>query len=200
MGGFGILSPEIKRWLKSFKASLGMGRGGRRANCGRKRGGASRKSRELADAVAESGATSPLQYLLNVLSDPEASPARKDAAAAASAPYCHPRLGVAPPGTEANGGGVIQSIVIVSVPRGGQYCAETGLIKYEDGLEVSPPPWQPALPSPDIFDELPAPVEPRPEPLPTSASRRSAGVLAEPEPDPKVTPLAAWRRRSGDDA
>jgi hypothetical protein len=39
---------------------------------------------------------SPLAYLLAIVNDESADPARRDRAARAAAPYCHPRLDPAP--------------------------------------------------------------------------------------------------------
>ena len=66
-------------------------RGGKRLGAGRKQGSLTRKTREVAEKAMASGLT-PLDYLLQVMRDPEAlAPVRMDAAKAA-APYCHPRL------------------------------------------------------------------------------------------------------------
>ena len=79
-----------------------MPRGGRRAGAGRKAGGASRKSRAIADRAAAEGLT-PLEFMLRIMRD-GACPQGADAAqtiafhtlrfdaAKAAAPYLHPRL------------------------------------------------------------------------------------------------------------
>lgn len=66
-------------------------RGGKRSGAGRKQGSVTRKTREVAARVMASGLT-PLDYLLQVMRDPEASPPERLDAAKAAAPYCHPRL------------------------------------------------------------------------------------------------------------
>lgn len=90
------------------------GNGGARNNSGRKEGIAARRTREIADKLAESDETSPLEYMLGVLREtPEklkakfdtgeidsaeyivelqAMQKRKDNAAEKAAPYIHPRL------------------------------------------------------------------------------------------------------------
>ena len=79
-----------------------MPRGGRRANSGRKAGSATKKTREIANAVASQPKTrsqiladeaslaglTPIEYMLSVVRDPEASDQRRDAMAAQAAPFC----------------------------------------------------------------------------------------------------------------
>jgi hypothetical protein len=77
------------------------GRGGKRANAGRKAGSATKKTREIADKAAETGIT-PLEFMLNVMrQEPpktknaqirQAYQAMRFEAAKAAAPYMHPRL------------------------------------------------------------------------------------------------------------
>lgn len=75
-------------------------RGGKRPGSGRKKGSATKKTREIADRAAEEGIT-PLEYMLNVMrqdsahEDPRIEIAREAMrfeAAKAAAPYMHPRL------------------------------------------------------------------------------------------------------------
>ena len=66
-------------------------RGGRRAGAGRKPGSATRKTREIADAAADTGIT-PLEYMLSLLRDKDLAGAERFEAAKAAAPYMHPRL------------------------------------------------------------------------------------------------------------
>lgn len=68
-----------------------MARGGARSNAGRKRGAATRKTREIADRAAEAG-VSPLEYLLTRMRDESETPAMRLDAAKSAAPYVHPRL------------------------------------------------------------------------------------------------------------
>ena len=115
-----------------------MPRGGRRANAGRKPGSATKKTREIANAVASQPRTrsqiiadeaslaglTPIEYMLSIVRDPTASDQRRDAMAVASAAYCHPRLAAvgvsshAPGGGTGNGGGDINITQIYAVPRG----------------------------------------------------------------------------------
>jgi hypothetical protein len=188
--------PEFKAGLKTFKVNQMSGRGGKRPGAGRKKGGANRKSREVADAVAVTGET-PLAYMMSVLRDQNAEQARRDEMAKSAAPYVHPRLGMTATINPPSAGERINNITIISVPRGAQFCPESGLIRYDDGLECSPPVFTPFRPSPGIDEQPapPAPVEPAPvvEPLP----------VIEPVGDPtKLAYLDVHRsriKRSGDD-
>jgi hypothetical protein len=171
-------------------------RGGARPGAGRPRGAPNKRTRKLTEATAEAVAIAakqgitPLQHMMNVLHDPDATPTRKDAAAANAAPYVHCKLSATavvdvlrpdpnytPP-----------SFTIVCVPNGGQYDPKTGKISYADGTVADPPPFTPYTPTPELT-ALPAPAE-----------------LVEPllvheldEADDKVEVLNAWRRRSGGD-
>ena len=68
-----------------------MAHGGARTGAGRPEGGASKRTREIADKAAEEGLT-PLEYMLERLRDTELAPADRFEAAKAAAPYIHPRL------------------------------------------------------------------------------------------------------------
>jgi hypothetical protein len=57
---------------------------------GRKKGTANKVTSELKEAIAASGET-PLDYMLQVMRDPDADPNRRDDMARAAAPYLHPR-------------------------------------------------------------------------------------------------------------
>ena len=83
---------------------------------GRKPGNAVRRSREVADRAAESGST-PLEYLLAVVANPEADQKRRDWAAATAAPFCHPRLNATTIAAPSSGNRVME-INIISVPSG----------------------------------------------------------------------------------
>lgn len=64
--------------------------GGARVGAGRKPGSVNARSAEvIASALAEG--KSPLEYMLDVMRDDEADPARRAWAAEKSAPYLHPR-------------------------------------------------------------------------------------------------------------
>ena len=67
-----------------------VGRGGARQGAGRRKGTASKKTREIADTCAETGET-PLEYMLRVMRTAQ-DPKRRDAMAIAAAPFIHPRL------------------------------------------------------------------------------------------------------------
>lgn len=70
-----------------------MARGGSRSGAGRKRGAASKKTRELADKAAAEGIT-PLEVMLKAMTSHFQAERLDEAAAIAkdAAPYCHPRL------------------------------------------------------------------------------------------------------------
>lgn len=75
-------------------------RGGARPGAGRKKGSATKRTREIADKAMEEGLT-PLEYMLKIMrqdsahEDPKVQVAREAMrfeAAKAAAPYVHPRL------------------------------------------------------------------------------------------------------------
>jgi len=71
-----------------------LGRGGKRAGAGRKKGVANKatnKRRDAARRALDSGVT-PLDFMLSVLRDPKAEKGRRDDMAKAAAPYVHPKL------------------------------------------------------------------------------------------------------------
>lgn len=70
-----------------------MARGGNRPGAGRKKGAASAKTREIADAAAEAGIT-PLEVILEIMSKAHERGDEEVAldAATRAAPYVHPRL------------------------------------------------------------------------------------------------------------
>lgn len=80
--------------------TISSGRGGARPGAGRKKGGANRKTREIADRAAQEGLT-PLEFMLQIMRSPSdhedpriqaAREAMRFEAAKAAAPYIHPRL------------------------------------------------------------------------------------------------------------
>ena len=97
--------------------------GGARKGAGRKKGAATRKTREIADKAAEEGIT-PLEFMLQVMRtepDPDLDPrdllqacTLRFEAAKAAAPYIHPRL-AAVEVTGENGGPVRQSVEMTIV-------------------------------------------------------------------------------------
>ena len=58
---------------------------------GRTAGTLNKRTQAMLEEIASTGDT-PLQYMLRVMRDPEAAVARRDAMAAAAAPYIHPRM------------------------------------------------------------------------------------------------------------
>lgn len=85
---------------KNHPKSNASGRGGRRPGAGRKKGSATKKTREIADRAAEEGLT-PLEFMLQMMrrptdhEDPKIQALRESMAfeaAKAAAPYVHPRL------------------------------------------------------------------------------------------------------------
>lgn len=82
------------------KSKDSSGRGGARSGAGRKKGAATKRTREIADKAVESGET-PLEVMLRIMreptahEDPKVQIAREAMvfeAAKAAAPYMHPRL------------------------------------------------------------------------------------------------------------
>ena len=58
---------------------------------GRTAGTLNKRTQDMLDEVTSTGET-PLQYMLRVMRDPEASAARRDAMAIAAAPFVHSKL------------------------------------------------------------------------------------------------------------
>ena len=58
---------------------------------GRTAGTLNKRTEAMLEEIASTGET-PLQYMLRVMRDPEAPPARRDAMALAAAPYVHSKL------------------------------------------------------------------------------------------------------------
>jgi hypothetical protein len=58
---------------------------------GRTAGTLNKRTQDMLDEITSTGET-PLQYMLRVMRNPEASPARRDAMAIAAAPYVHSKL------------------------------------------------------------------------------------------------------------
>jgi len=67
-----------------------MPKGGKRKGAGRPKGAVNRRTREFRQAVEKSG-QAPLEYMLHVMRTSK-DQKRRDWAAAAAAPYVHPRL------------------------------------------------------------------------------------------------------------
>lgn len=69
-----------------------MAHGGRRPNAGRKPGSVTKRTREIAEAIASDGDLTPLDYLTSVYRDPLADESKRIDAAKAAAPYVHAKL------------------------------------------------------------------------------------------------------------
>jgi len=67
------------------------GHGGARPGAGRPRGSVNIRSSEIIKKIEESGMT-PLDFLVSVYQDPQASRTERLQAARAAAPFCHARL------------------------------------------------------------------------------------------------------------
>lgn len=93
-----------------------MARGGARPGAGRKAGAATKRTREIADAVSE-GLT-PLEFLTNIYRDVSEDMARRVDAAKAAAPYVHAKLANIEM-TGKDGGPIDHSIVVEFVKPGG---------------------------------------------------------------------------------
>ena len=99
-----------------------MPRGGKRTGAGRPRGAVNKATAEAKAAVEASGET-PLEYMIRVMRDPKANARRRDAMAAAAAPYVHHRLS----STEHSGPGDGPVQVVI----------QTGFV-YDDAAAVKP--------------------------------------------------------------
>jgi hypothetical protein len=72
--------------------ATGVGRGGAGRGQGRPKGSVTKRTREIAEALAADGGLTPLQYMLKVMRDSKADKGRRDEMARAAAPYMHPRI------------------------------------------------------------------------------------------------------------
>jgi hypothetical protein len=68
-----------------------MAQGGKRPGAGRKKGSTTRRTRAIANMLAESGLT-PLEFMLKILRDKSMPDGMRFKAAESAAPYIHPRL------------------------------------------------------------------------------------------------------------
>ena len=87
-----IPDAEQKSYENEVDKSTENNHGGKREGAGRRIGSKSKKPWKGMQELAEKHNTSPLDYMLGVLSNPMSSPERKMYAAEKAAPYVHPRL------------------------------------------------------------------------------------------------------------
>src|SRR4051794_13236325 len=95
-----IFFPLFDFWHYSSRAYRGKSnamRGGERPGAGRPKRSTQPRRDRMMTALA-SGRMSPLDYMLTVMNDPDADPARRDRMAVAAAPYVHARAAGAKPG------------------------------------------------------------------------------------------------------
>lgn len=94
-----------------------MPRGGKRAGAGRKKGSATRKTREVADRAALEGVT-PLEVMLSVMRRHYEAERWGDAAGVArdAAPYMHPRLTTTTLKGSGDDGEVLLGIAFINSP------------------------------------------------------------------------------------
>lgn len=69
-----------------------MAHGGARPGAGRKPGAVSTRTREIAEALAQDGGLTPLEFLTSIYRDEGEEMSRRVDAAKAAAPYVHARL------------------------------------------------------------------------------------------------------------
>jgi hypothetical protein len=141
-----------------------MPRGGKRAGAGRKKKSRTTRSGLIAAAACAEGIT-PIEWMLAVLRDPNATDQRRDQMAIQSAPYVHPRLNAVAVSNNYGGGGSSGDVSITqifSVPHGGKLTPDGSVVIDGRATELSsvePYPGTPAL----TDQSQPAPIEP---PLP----------------------------------
>ena len=151
-----------------------MPRGGARPGAGRPKGVPNRRTRKLTEATAEAVAIAakqgitPLQHMMNVLHDPNATPTRKDAMAASAAPYVHCKLSATAIVDVPDANYRPLEITILALPRGCQVAAD-GSIVHPDGTlaSVEETRFEPAVPTPglDATASEPAPLPQLESPL-----------------------------------
>lgn len=69
-----------------------MAHGGRREGAGRKPGSVTQRTRDIAEALANDGGLTPLEFLTSIYRDVGEEMARRIDAAKAAAPYVHAKL------------------------------------------------------------------------------------------------------------
>ena len=148
-----------------------MGRGGGRGcGAGRPKGAATKKSREIVDAMVVRGVKMPLEYMLAVVGDETATQARRDQMAIASAPFCHPRLAVVSTpvvnSRESNSaGGTDSAMQIIAVPRGAKVSIKDSSYRIDgEATELRPvKPFTGTAPLSALTDQCEYRREPEPE-------------------------------------
>ena len=108
----------------------------------------------------------PLEWMLAVLRDENAEPARRDTMAIQAASFCHPRLGAvlqaSIPGRD-----IVEeaaaAVNIVAIPRGGRIDPTTGVVTAEEIVPIKPFRGTPSLELTDQRESEPIePIEPLP--------------------------------------
>ena len=162
--------------------------GGKRQGAGRKFGSLNKRHQVTVKDIGHDGYL-PIEYMLALMRDERTEATRRDAMAIQAAPYVHARLNAvgitSTNGNGGNGGGDVNIVQIIAVPRGGRLDPKSGTITIDGELVTEPPNVEPYQPTPplELTDqtEQPAPIEP---PLPI------------PEVDTaNVERLDAWRKR-----
>jgi hypothetical protein len=92
-----------------------MARGGARPGAGRKPGAPTKVDQELRKRALKDGNETPLEYMLRIMRDPDASHARRDDMAQAAAPYIHAKLSNIQH-TGAGGGNILIEVVRYAEP------------------------------------------------------------------------------------
>ena len=137
------------------------GHGGARRNAGRKPGQRIKRTQEIV-AGATAGGITPLEYMLEVLRDPQAERPRRDSMAVSAAAFVHPKLNAVATVDASNANCGPLEVRVYAVPRGATIDPKTGLITSPaDGSPIEAGPFTPFKPTPSLPELLPAP-----EPVP----------------------------------
>ena len=110
-----------------------MSHGGARSGSGRPKGARTKKKRPDPVELAAAQGLTPLRYLLNLMCDETAAPARRDWAAEKAAQYCHPRLALV--ATQSSPRTVNNFQIEFVVPNGHEVADKT----IDDVLRIEPP-------------------------------------------------------------
>ena len=139
--------------------------GGKRQGAGRKFGSLNKRHQVTVKDIGHDGYL-PIEYMLALMRDERTEATRRDAMAIQAAPYVHARLnavGITPTnGNGGNGGGDVNIVQIIAVPRGGRLDPKSGTITIDGELVTEPPNVEPYQPTPplELTDqtEQPAPI------------------------------------------